>query len=671
MQPRSYQVELFERAKSGNTIAVLETGTGKTLIACLLIKHVYDQDRNSGISGRLCVFLAPTVILVDQQAKYIQEKTGLKVRQFVGSMDVDHWNEDKWAKELTTADVVAMTPQIFLNILSTNYINLTQVGLLVFDECHHARKKSPYSLIMKDYYSKMNEAERPLLLGMTASPVFSKKSTEESIWNLQNLLFATAVTATSRLEVEKHAPKAKEKTVFFAPSPDYGWTPLMHGLRDRNLIRHKTIEAILNNVLYTLEKIGRWAAEKELKKLLSAYIHKVARRMGHVSWNGVADNDDDFDEGELKVLNSAGRESGDIAIANACKELLETIYSADGSRNGRYLSLMPSSNEISPKVVTLLQLLRSYNTAPSKRAMIFADRKSTTRCLKAIIELQPELKSTIKPAAIVGQASRSINDPIRKPTNATNRKLLQEFANDTGNINLLIATRIGEEGLDVSSCSLVIRFDLAMTVANFIQSRGRARDMQSTFIAMVEEYNSKEQTRLKRIRSQDQEMMSILLDQTERIKINASIVVVEDENLFAIPSTGATLTPQSAAGLINTYCQSVLKGEDTRPIYNVYDCSNLTREELNRLSEEDPSINRNNFVTHSLSTRFFATLDLPPRAPPDCRYLRGRQCQNKKEAKAAVAFEMGKKLFRCGISSFDDHFDIDFDEVDHDLVDFV
>ncbi|TPX45775.1 hypothetical protein SeLEV6574_g03670 [Synchytrium endobioticum] len=651
MQPRSYQVELFERAKSGNTIAVLETGTGKTLISCLLIKHVYDQDRNSGISGRLCVFLAPTVILVDQQAKYIQEKTGLKVRQFVGSMDVDHWNEDKWAKELTTADVVAMTPQIFLNILSTNYINLTQVGLLVFDECHHARKKSPYSLIMKDYYSKMNEAERPLFLWMTASPVFSKKTTEESILKLQEVLCAAAVTATSRVDVEKHAPKAQEETVFFAPSPKYDWTPLMHGLRDRGLVKHRIIQAMLNNVQYTLEKIGRWAAERELKMLLTAYIQKVTGIIETIGWNAGGDDDDDFDDGELKLLNTAARDSGDIAIARSCKELLESIYSADGSQNSQLSSLMPSSNEISPKVATLLQLIRRYYTNPNLRAMVFADRKSTARILKTIIELQSDLVSIVKPASIVGQASRSLNDPIRKPSNAANRKVIQDFANDVDNhINLLIATRIGEEGLDISSCSVVIRFDLAMTVANFIQSRGRARDTQSIFVAMVEENNTEEQGRLRNIREQDEEMMSILMRQTERMTEKLSAVVIQDDNRFSVPSTGATLSPETAIQLINNYCQTLPKDDfyDPQPIFNTYDCGHLTSEELTRLAEEDPSINPSCYFNYSERTRFFATLELPTATPPNCRYLRGRQCQNKKGAKAAVAFDMAKKLFRCG-----------------------
>ena len=58
--PREYQVELFERAKKQNTIAVLDTGSGKTLIAVLLLKHIIDQeleDRSQGKSRRISFFL--------------------------------------------------------------------------------------------------------------------------------------------------------------------------------------------------------------------------------------------------------------------------------------------------------------------------------------------------------------------------------------------------------------------------------------------------------------------------------------------------------------------------------------------------------------------------------------------------------------------------------------
>lgn len=53
-------------------------------------------------------------------------------------------------------------------------------------------------------------------------------------------------------------------------------------------------------------------------------------------------------------------------------------------------------------------------------------------------------------------------------------------------MNLLIATSVGEEGLDIQTCCLVVRFDLPETVASFIQSRGRARMTNSKYVVLLE-----------------------------------------------------------------------------------------------------------------------------------------------------------------------------------------
>lgn len=66
-----YQLEVFEVAKGKNTIAVLDTGSGKTLIAVMLIKHIGQVIKSTGVK-KFIIFLSPTVHLVNQVASKLQ-----------------------------------------------------------------------------------------------------------------------------------------------------------------------------------------------------------------------------------------------------------------------------------------------------------------------------------------------------------------------------------------------------------------------------------------------------------------------------------------------------------------------------------------------------------------------------------------------------------------------
>lgn len=70
-----------------------------------------------------------------------------------------------------TLQVLVMTAQILLNILRHSIIKMEAINLLILDECHHAVKKHPYSLVMSEFYHTTPKEKRPSVFGMTASPV--------------------------------------------------------------------------------------------------------------------------------------------------------------------------------------------------------------------------------------------------------------------------------------------------------------------------------------------------------------------------------------------------------------------------------------------------------------------------------------------------------------------
>ena len=169
-EPRPYQLALLRRAEKENVIVFLETGSGKTLVAILLINSILD---NPSCLKRKCIFVVNQILLVNQQGRVLRESTTHPVGLFHGHMSgsAESWDKSAWESEYLKYDVMVMTAQIFLDHLRHAYVKLGDIGLLVFDECHHARKSHPYNLIMREFYFFTAVEERPKVLGLTASPI--------------------------------------------------------------------------------------------------------------------------------------------------------------------------------------------------------------------------------------------------------------------------------------------------------------------------------------------------------------------------------------------------------------------------------------------------------------------------------------------------------------------
>uniref|UniRef100_A0A251UI67 Putative helicase superfamily 1/2, ATP-binding domain-containing protein n=1 Tax=Helianthus annuus TaxID=4232 RepID=A0A251UI67_HELAN len=125
-------------------VRVNTSDKGKTLIAVLLIKSVYADLHKQGMK-MLAVFLVPKVPLVYQQAE-------------------DFWDARRWHREFEKKQVLVMTAQILLNILRHSIIKMEAINLLILDECHHAVKKHPYSLVMSEFCHTTTKEKRPSVL---------------------------------------------------------------------------------------------------------------------------------------------------------------------------------------------------------------------------------------------------------------------------------------------------------------------------------------------------------------------------------------------------------------------------------------------------------------------------------------------------------------------------
>lgn len=134
------------------------------------------------MSVKISWFLAPTVTLIDQQRDVIARAIPVRVGSISGAAEPDQWKDASlWAKILKEYRIMVSTPQILLNALHHGYLSLGRdIGLIVFDEAHHAVDKHPYNMIMQAFYHSLPPREdlqsadlaRPAVLGLTASPIY-------------------------------------------------------------------------------------------------------------------------------------------------------------------------------------------------------------------------------------------------------------------------------------------------------------------------------------------------------------------------------------------------------------------------------------------------------------------------------------------------------------------
>ncbi|KAJ2877474.1 Dicer-like protein 1, partial [Coemansia asiatica] len=152
-------------------------------------------------------------------------------------------------------------------------------------------------------------------------------------------------------------------------------------------------------------------------------------------------------------------------------------------------------SQLSPQVNRLFGILYQWRDRPKDlRGIVFTSRRITAVLLVYIISQISEF-SYIQSEVLLGGSSKQnssiANRPIRGGSvRAANQAVLADFAK--GRLNLIFATQVAEEGVDIQPCNLVIRFDMPDTATSLIQSRGRARMSGSQFIVMVPEIDAEQ-----------------------------------------------------------------------------------------------------------------------------------------------------------------------------------
>ena len=421
LQPRSYQLEMARAASTVNTLVVLPTGLGKTVIAWLVSKARLEKFE----AGKV-VMLAPTKPLAVQHSRAFTQFAGAREDEaYVMTGETDPARRSRSWRQ---AKFVFATPQTIVNDVRTGRIDFGDVVLLIFDEAHRSVKDYSYTELAKSY---KGQASAPLILGLTASPGGTRQRAEE----IRRNLFIERVDA--RTEDDPDIRPYVESTsleVIKVPLPDDYCKVL------------KPLRAIYNEKIADLVEAGFLSAEVSPTKTV------LLRARGPLA-------------SRLKATDEVGREpimrlladQGQAVVILHGIELLETqgirvflgylqrLRDEPGSaasaliKDGQWRSIEKEAGEISgtgyPKLERLTEILADQlATKKDSRVIIFTQYRDT---IDTIIERLKAAK--IGSVRFVGQANRAGDKGLQQKQQS---EVLERFR--AGKCHVLVSSSIGE-----------------------------------------------------------------------------------------------------------------------------------------------------------------------------------------------------------------------------------
>ena len=469
----------------------------------MLIRHLSPQCLTA---NKRIFFLVPLVPLVSQQAAVIETHTDLRVGQYCGSA-YDNWTKENWSQELDKYDVFVMIDEIFRRTLYQGFINLSQLSLLVIDEAHRAVGDHPYREILRMFDTCPLE-NQPRILGLSASLISnnaSPQSITSLIRELEKTMRSVCETASDLRTINKYATKPTEEVIEFDSFDIRASDSIMvvklisenlltfleevdtESLNfQKNTISIKSLCKSIKDTLYILTTMGVWAA-KQVCKLYIRELSDTIEMLGST-------------KSHYTALLSAG-----LTALNVIEVKLSELLKGMTPRQKLF-------DYTSPKLLDLSQLLKSYNTTESQSSfnvislcgIIFAERRSVARILclwlQELTKVEANDFSHLKVDYVLGHGSGGGAGTLSFMSSKKQEESLKKFRSHE--CNLLVATSVLEEGLDVPRCNLVIRYDPPKTFREYIQSKGRARAERGKYVLFIErnEFHSKTTENLEKFR---------------------------------------------------------------------------------------------------------------------------------------------------------------------------
>ena len=459
VEDRLYQQVILGTCAARNTLVILPTALGKTVVSLLVAVQ-----RLSRYPWGKVLVMAPTVPLATQHRESFRSFLNSDVPDGAISLITGKVPQAKRALMWEASRLVFATPQTVRNDLQKGRYDLSTASLVVFDEAPRARSNYAYTEIARRYLA---DCPDPLVLALTASP----GSTRERIGELCEALSVEAIEFRSDADpdVAPHVHAIERRWHEVELSDEY------RRIRDllRSLLDDRIKQLRSMDLLPRGGKSGRVSKTKLLE--LGRELHrKVAEgAKGSIYW-------------------MIGLQSSSVSLMHAIEVLTTQDVSVllrflrgmekKESRTAKKLCGEPRFREalalaernrdhLHPKLASLSLLVGDELERDGEaRLIVFTQYRDTVDRIMSTLSAVPGAR----PVRFVGQAKKADSPGLSQKEQ---HRIIGEFSD--GLHNVLVATCIAEEGLDIPSVSNVIFYEPIPSEIRLIQRRGRTGRKQA------------------------------------------------------------------------------------------------------------------------------------------------------------------------------------------------
>ncbi|PGH35005.1 ATP-dependent DNA helicase MPH1 [[Emmonsia] crescens] len=472
---REYQFNITQRALFQNLLVALPTGLGKTFIAATVMLNWFRWTTDAQI-----VFVAPTKPLVSQQvaacfgiAGIPRSQTVMLTGSTVPAIRAEEWQSKR---------VFFMTPQTLVNDLKNGHADPKRIVLLVIDEAHRATGSYAYVEVVK-LLQQFNASFR--VLALTATPGSTVEAVQEVIDGLN--ISKVEIRTEESLDIREYVHSRNVEIETFENSDEMvmcmdlfakSLQPVLDKLRGQNAYWAKDPMTLTPYGLRVASQewmkspAGR-NANHGLKGMILA-IFSVLASLAHaidlLKFHGIGP----FYRNLISFQSSLGDAGGSKYRRQvADNENFKTLMSR--------LRMWTNNEEFigHPKLQYLKQVVLNHfmdagdgdgasaaDGRPSDtRIMVFAHFRDSAEEIVRVLKRHGPM---IRPHVFVGQAAAKGSEGMDQKTQLD---IIEKFKK--GTYNTIVATSIGEEGLDIGEVDLIVCYDSSASPIRMLQRMGR------------------------------------------------------------------------------------------------------------------------------------------------------------------------------------------------------